>query len=221
MDTVRISGKNSQVSSGAVEVVPAKPRRGGLPFKLLTTAVLVLTLVSVAAPTASLAPIAIGSEAFDARFGHIQGACCTDDAIYLTQMKCLYKFDWSGKLLKKQSVISHTGDICFWKGEIYTSVSVYEGPNKGKGMIQVFDQELNMVRETLLDRVWWDAAGELTPAAAPLSSGALETYAIRLRIALKRGKISKEAGAATFDGITAAADQKQRQQETTSNRQAT
>ena len=152
MDTVRISGKNSQVSSGAVEVVPAKPRRGGLPFKLLMTAVLGLTLVSVAAPTASLAPIAIGSEAFDARFGHIQGACCTDDAIYLTQMKCLYKFDWSGKLLKKQSVISHTGDICFWKGEIYTSVSVYEGPNKGKGMIQVFDQELNMVRETLLDR---------------------------------------------------------------------
>ena len=152
MDTVRISGKNSQVSPGAVEVVPAKPRRGGLPFKLLMTAVLGLTLVSVAAPTASLAPIAIGSEAFDARFGHIQGACCTDDAIYLTQMKCLYKFDWSGKLLKKQSVISHTGDICFWKGEIYTSVSVYEGPNKGKGMIQVFDQELNMVRETLLDR---------------------------------------------------------------------
>ena len=152
MDTVRISGKNSQVSPGAMEVVPAKPRRGGLPFKLLMTAVLGLTLVSVAAPTASLAPIAIGSEAFDARFGHIQGACCTDDAIYLTQMKCLYKFDWSGKLLKKQSVISHTGDICFWKGEIYTSVSVYEGPNKGKGMIQVFDQELNMVRETLLDR---------------------------------------------------------------------
>ena len=151
MDTVRISGKNSQVSPGAVEVVPAK-RRGGLPFKLLTTAVLGLTLVSVAVPTASLAPIAIGSEAFDARFGHIQGACCTDDAIYLTQMKCLYKFDWSGKLLKKKSVISHTGDICFWKGEIYTSVSVYEGPNKGKGMIQVFDQELNMVRETLLDR---------------------------------------------------------------------
>ena len=42
---------------------------------------------AVAAPTASLAPVAIGSEAFDASFGHIQGACCTDDAIYLTQMK--------------------------------------------------------------------------------------------------------------------------------------
>ena len=121
-------------------------------MKLLTIAVCGLTLAAVAAPTASLAPIAIGSDAFDASFGHIQGACCSEDAIYLTQMKCLYKFDWSGKLLKKKPVISHTGDICFWNGEIYTAVSVYGGPNKGKGMIQVFDQELNLVRETLLDR---------------------------------------------------------------------
>ena len=123
-------------------------------MKLLTTAFFGLALVAGAAdlPPVSLAPIVIGSESFDASFGHIQGACCSDDAIFLTQMKCLYKFDWSGKLLKKQSVISHTGDICFWKGEIYTSVSVYGGPNKGKGMIQVFDQDLNLVRETLLDR---------------------------------------------------------------------
>ena len=119
-------------------------------MKLLTTVACGLTLA--AAQAASLAPITIGSEAFEARFGHIQGACCTDDAIYLTQMKCLYKFDWSGKLLKKKSVVSHTGDICFWQGEIYTAVAVYGGPNKGKGMIQVFDQELNLTRETLLDR---------------------------------------------------------------------
>ena len=121
-------------------------------MKLLTTVVCGLTLAAVAAPTASLAPIAIGSEAFDASFGHIQGACCSEDASYLSQMKCLYKFDWSGKLLKKKSVISHTGDICFWQGEIYTAVAVYGGTNRGKGMIQVFDQELNLVRETLLDR---------------------------------------------------------------------
>ena len=123
-------------------------------MKLLTTAVFGLALVAGAAdlPPVSLAPIVIVSESFDAGFGHIQGACCTDDAIYLTQMKCLYKFDWSGKLLKKKPVISHTGDICFWNGEIYTAVSVYGGPNKGKGMIQVFDQDLNLVRETLLDR---------------------------------------------------------------------
>ena len=123
-------------------------------MKLLTTAVFGLALATGAAtvPPVSLAPIVIGNESLEVGFGHIQGGCCTEDAIYLAQMKCLYKFDWSGKLLKKKEVISHTGDICFWQGEIYTAVSVYGGPNRGKGMIQVFDQELNLVRETLLDR---------------------------------------------------------------------
>ena len=59
-------------------------------------------------------------------------------------------------------------------------------------------------RDELLDRVWWDAAGELTPPAAPLGKGALATYSIRLKIALKRGGISREAGNAAFDRLTAA-----------------
>ena len=57
-------------------------------------------------------------------------------------------------------------------------------------------------REEMLDRVWWDAAGELTPPSSPLGKGALATYAVRLKIALKRAKISKEAGNAAFDGLT-------------------
>jgi len=59
-------------------------------------------------------------------------------------------------------------------------------------------------RDELLDKVWWDAAEELTSPAAPLGSGALATYAVRLGIALKRGKISKEAGNVAFDRLTAA-----------------
>ena len=59
-------------------------------------------------------------------------------------------------------------------------------------------------REAALDRVWWDAAGELTPPASPLGAGALETYGIRLKIALKRSAVSREAGAAAFDRLTAA-----------------
>ena len=69
-----------------------------------------------------------------------------------------------------------------------------------------FQERDPLRRETLLDRVWWDAAGELTPPASPLSRGALETYAIRLQIALKRNRISKEAGDAIFDRLTAAAE---------------
>jgi hypothetical protein len=58
-------------------------------------------------------------------------------------------------------------------------------------------------RDELIDRVWWDAAGELANVADPLGAGALATYAIRLKIAVKRTGISKDAGNAAFDRLTA------------------
>ena len=57
-------------------------------------------------------------------------------------------------------------------------------------------------RDTAIDRVFWDAAGELTPPAAPLSRGALQTYSIRLGIALRRAARATEAGNAVFDRLT-------------------
>ena len=59
-------------------------------------------------------------------------------------------------------------------------------------------------RDEMLDRVWWDAAGELTSPSDPLGKGALATYAVRLRIAERRARISPEAGDAAFDSLTAA-----------------
>ena len=79
------------------------------------------------------------------------------------------------------------GCSLFWKGRV----------------IACFQEKDVMKREELLDRVWWDAAGELTSPTAPLGKGALATYAIRLKIALKRSKISAESGNATFDRLTA------------------
>jgi len=58
-------------------------------------------------------------------------------------------------------------------------------------------------RDEMLDRVWWDAAGELAPPSAPLGDGALAAYAVRLRIALRRDRISGEKGAAAFDRLVA------------------
>jgi len=71
-------------------------------------------------------------------------------------------------------------------------------------VLACFQEKDVLKRDELLDRVWWDAAGELTPPAAPLGKGALATYAIRLKIALKRTKISKDAGNAAFDRLTKA-----------------
>ena len=64
-------------------------------------------------------------------------------------------------------------------------------------------------RDEMLDRVWWDAAGELTPPSSPLGRGALATYAERLRIALRRAAISAERGAVAFDRMTANAEVKE------------
>ena len=70
-----------------------------------------------------------------------------------------------------------------------------------------FAEKDPLKRETLVDRVFWDAAGELTPVASPLSAGALQTYYLRLKIALKRNRASAEAGNAAFDRLTAATKQ--------------
>lgn len=70
-------------------------------------------------------------------------------------------------------------------------------------ILACFQEKDVMEREDLMDRVWWDAAAELTSPAAPLGAGALATYAVRLRIAIRRSKISKDRGNETFDRLTA------------------
>lgn len=95
------------------------------------------------------------------------------------------------------------------KGASAESATAWQHPAKGcalywVGRVKACFQEKDVFkRETLLDRVWWDAAGELIPPAAPLGKGALAAYAIRLNIALKRAQISQAKGNAAFDRLTA------------------
>lgn len=69
-------------------------------------------------------------------------------------------------------------------------------------VLACFQEKDVLKRDEMLDRTWWDAAGELTPAASPLGKGALATYAVRLRIALKRARISTAEGNKAFDKLT-------------------
>lgn len=73
-----------------------------------------------------------------------------------------------------------------------------------KRIADCFAEKDVLKRDEALDRVWWDAAEEITNVADPLGRGALATYAIRLKIALKRAKISTDQGNAAFDRLTAA-----------------
>ena len=96
------------------------------------------------------ASLVVGPEAFDPNGNHIQGIAASEDALYVAQMTRLVKLDWMGKVLASRSVQSHTGDISWHDGELYTAVSVY--PERKEGRIQVFDKDLNLVRETAIDR---------------------------------------------------------------------
>lgn len=85
----------------------------------------------------------------------------------------------------------------------------YKRPAQGcslywKNRVLACFQEKDVARrDEMLDRVWWDAAGELTAVASPLGKGTLATYAVRLGIALRRTAISRERGSAAFDRLTA------------------
>ena len=70
-------------------------------------------------------------------------------------------------------------------------------------VLACFQERDVMRRDELLDKTWWDAAGELTRPTSPLGRGALATYAVRLGIALRRDRISKEKGNEAFDRLTA------------------
>lgn len=92
----------------------------------------------------------VGPEAFDPKGGHIQGIAASHDALYLTQQTRIVKVDWNGNVLKTLEVQNHTGDITYHDGKLYTAVAVF--PAKKEGWIQVFDEELNLLKQTTVDR---------------------------------------------------------------------
>ncbi len=119
---------------------------------LLSGAICIALFCGAAEPAPALSPFEVEKGALSPTAGHVQGFCSCEDAFYISQMRQLSKFNWNGKLIKKVPVLCHTGDICFWDGCVYAAVSVYQGPDKGKGVIQVYDSDLNLVREAKLDR---------------------------------------------------------------------
>jgi len=75
-----------------------------------------------------------------------------------------------------------------------------------KGRVAACFQESDVAkRDEMLDKVRWDAAGELAKPSDPLGRGALAAYAVRLGISLRRAAISRERGVAAFDRILAPA----------------
>lgn len=82
---------------------------------------------------------------------HVQGFCMDEDFIYVSQMRQISKFDWTGRLVKRVAAPSHTGDICVHDGRLYAAVA-YWGPGVRKrdgvkGGIWEYDTDLNCIRQ--------------------------------------------------------------------------
>ena len=88
--------------------------------------------------------------------GHIQGACCSKQGIYLSHSLGLDKIGWDGKLIKHIDAPGHLGDSAYAKGKIYGAFVVRDKKLRvdGKpGLVRVWDEDLNQVAEA-----WFDEA---------------------------------------------------------------
>ncbi|MGI5830949.1 MAG: hypothetical protein ACOX6D_00220 [Thermoguttaceae bacterium] len=94
-----------------------------------------------------LKEIRTAPEALAGAESHVQGICCSEDAIFLLFRNRICKIDWEGNLVKTAEVQSHAGDPTYVDGQIFVSMSEPEGH-----AIFVFDEELNLTDRIKLEK---------------------------------------------------------------------
>ncbi len=120
----------------------------------------------------------------DAMVGHVQGACASEDAIYLSHIAGIFKLDWDGNVIKHVKAERHTGDLCYHDGKVYSVLGMWGSGGKTKVCrLQVRDADLNFVAEkplpelkgldgvTVLDGIIYHGVGYSSPV--PRSSHSL------------------------------------------------
>ena len=88
--------------------------------------------------------------------GHIQGACCSEQGIYLSHQLGIDKIGWDGKLIKHIDTPAHLGDSAYANGKIYGAFVIRDKnlrKHGKKGLVRVWDENLNPLNEA-----WFDEA---------------------------------------------------------------
>ena len=82
------------------------------------------------------------------RTGHIQGAACSEDGVYLSHAGGIEHVGWDGKLIRRVDAPEHLGDIAYADGRIYGAF-VLRGKERGKlpGMVKVWNAKLEPLKE--------------------------------------------------------------------------
>ena len=82
--------------------------------------------------------------------GHIQGACCSGQGVYLSHQLGIAKIGWDGKLIKTVEAPAHLGDTAYANGKIYGAFVIRDKKLRkdgNQGLVRVWDEDLNMVAE--------------------------------------------------------------------------
>ena len=82
--------------------------------------------------------------------GHIQGACCSEKAIYFSHSLGIDKIGWDGRLIKHVDVPKHLGDSAYADGFIYGACDVKDASLRvdGKpGLVRVWNEDLEVVAD--------------------------------------------------------------------------
>ncbi len=82
--------------------------------------------------------------------GHVQGAACSTQGVYLSHACGIYKIGWDGRLIRKCRAPNHLGDVGYANGRLYGALALRKPIDGKKGMIRVWDEDLNVVGEHLL-----------------------------------------------------------------------
>ena len=84
------------------------------------------------------------------KYGHIQGATCSEKALYLSHQGGIVKLDWqTGKLIKAVEAPMHLGDIAYGKGRIYGAFGVRQyATNETPCQVAMWDEDLKLLKKT-------------------------------------------------------------------------
>ncbi len=105
-----------------------------------------LASFSAAADENPLKEVRTAPEALALGKSHVQGICCSEDAVFLSFENALFKIDWNGNLMKSAEVQPHAGDLTLVDGHIFVSMSEPEG----FGVFE-FDEDLKLIEKYKLE----------------------------------------------------------------------
>lgn len=75
--------------------------------------------------------------------GHIQGAACSEEGVYLSHSCGIELVDWKGHLIRSVKAPNHLGDIAYADGRVYGAF-VLRNQKKGEkpGLVRVWNAKL-------------------------------------------------------------------------------